>query len=50
LYNLLVRATSDHGETIQIENGSVGGRLHLLTIPAEGPIEKVVIDPEQYLE
>jgi hypothetical protein len=50
LYKLAVRATIDHGETLQIENGAVGGRLHLLTIPAEGPIEKVVIDPEQYLE
>jgi hypothetical protein len=50
LYKLAVRATIDHGETRQIENGAVGGQLHLLTIPLEGPIEKVVIDPEQYLE
>ena len=50
LYKLAVRATIDHGETFQMENGAVGGRLHLLTIPSEGPIEKVVIDPEQYLE
>lgn len=50
LYKIAVRATIDHGETFQMENGAVGGQLHLLTIPSEGPIEKVVIDPEQYLE
>lgn len=50
LYKLAVRATVDHGETLQIENGAVGGQLHLLTIPADGPIVKEVIDPEQYLE
>ena len=50
LYKVAVRATIDHGETLQIENGAVGGQLHFLTIPFEGPIEKVVIDPEQYLE
>jgi hypothetical protein len=50
LYKLAVRATIDHGETFQMENGTVGGQLQLLTIPFEGPIEKVVIDPEQYLE
>ena len=50
LYKLAVRATIDYGETFQIENGAVGGQLHLLTIPPEGPIERVVIDPEQYVE
>ncbi|THJ19851.1 MAG: hypothetical protein CAF44_013865 [Nitrospira sp. CG24D] len=50
LYKLAVRATIDHGETFQMENGAVGGQLHLLTIPSEGPIQKVVIDPEQYVE
>lgn len=50
LYKLAVRATINHGETLQIESGAVGGQLHLLTIPTDGPIEKVVIDPEQYLE
>ena len=50
LYKLAVRATIDHGETFRMENGAVGGQLQLLTIPSGGPIEKVVIDPEQYLE
>jgi hypothetical protein len=50
LYKLAVRATIDHGETLHIENGAVGGQLHLLTIPPAGSIEKVVIDPEQYVE
>lgn len=50
LYKLAVRATIDYAETFQMENGAVGGQLQLLTIPSEGPIEKVVIDPEQYLE
>lgn len=50
LYKLAVRATIDHGETFQMENGAVGGQLHLLTIPAEGPVQKIVIDPEQYVE
>ena len=50
LYKLAVRATIDHGETFQIESGTVGGQLHLLTIPSDGPIEKIVLDPEQYLE
>lgn len=50
LYKLAVRATIDHAETFQMENGAVGGQLHLLTIPSDGPIEKIVLDPEQYLE
>lgn len=50
LYKLAVRATIDHGEAFEMENGAVGGQLHLLTIPTEGPIERIVIDPEQYLE
>lgn len=50
LYKLAVRATIDHGEALQIEKGAVGGQLHLMTIPLDGPVEKAVIDPEQYLE
>ncbi|MCS6292086.1 MAG: hypothetical protein H8J66_03355 [Nitrospira sp.] len=50
LYKLAVRATIDHGETFQIENGTVGGQLNLLTIPIDGPIQKAVLDPEQYVE
>ena len=50
LYKLAVRATIDHAEAFQMENGAVGGQLHLLTIPPTGPIESVVVDPEQYLE
>jgi hypothetical protein len=50
LYKLAVRATIDHGEAFEMENGAVGGQLHLLTIPLDGPVEKAVIDPEQYLE
>ncbi len=50
LYKLAVRMTIDHGERYQIENGAVGGRLHLLTIPIAGSIEEELVDPEQYLE
>jgi hypothetical protein len=50
VYKLAVRSTIDHGEMLQIENGAVGGQLQLFTIPAEGPIGKEVLDPEQYLE
>ncbi len=50
VYKLAVRATIDHGETFQMETGAVGGQLHLLTIPSDGPIQRVVIDPEQYVE
>lgn len=50
LYKLAVRATIDHGETHQVENGTVGGQLQLLTIPVDGPIVREVVDPEQYLE
>lgn len=50
LYKLAVRATIDHGEACHMENGAVGGQLQLFTIPADGPIQKVVIDPEQYVE
>jgi hypothetical protein len=42
--------TIDHGEEFHIENGAVGGRLHLLTIPTAGSIEEELVDPEQYLE
>ncbi len=50
LYKLAVRATIDHGEAFEMETGAVGGQLHLMTIPLDGPVEKAVIDPEQYLE
>ena len=50
LYKLAVRATIDHAETFRMENGAVGGQLHLLTIPMDGPIQKAILDPEQYLE
>lgn len=50
LYKIAVRMTIDHGEQYKIENGAVGGRLHLLTIPTTGSIEEELVDPEQYLE
>ena len=50
LYKIAVRMTIDHGEEFHIENGAVGGRLHLLTIPTAGAIEEELVDPEQYLE
>lgn len=50
LYKLAVRTTIDHGETLQVENGAVGGQLQLLTIPVDGPVAREVVDPEQYLE
>ncbi|MFI5247326.1 MAG: hypothetical protein ACHQWV_02095 [Nitrospirales bacterium] len=50
LYKTAVRMTIDHGEEFHIENGTVGGRLHLLTIPTAGSIEEELVDPEQYLE
>ena len=50
LYKTAVRMTIDHGDEFLIQNGAVGGRLHLLTIPAEGAIERELVDPEQYLE
>lgn len=50
LYKIAVRMTIDHGELYQIENGAVGGRLHLLTIPIADSIEEELVDPEQYLE
>lgn len=50
LYKLAVRATINYGDTFQIDNGVVGGQLHFLTIPADGPVERDVVDPEQYLE
>jgi hypothetical protein len=50
LYKTAVRVTIDHGDEFFIQNGSVGGRLHLLTIPADGAIEEESVDPEQYLE
>ena len=50
LYKIAVRMTIDHGEEFHIENGAVGGRLHLLTIPTAGSIEEELVDPEQYLE
>jgi hypothetical protein len=50
LYILAVRLTIDHGESFHVDNGAVGGRLHLLTIPTTGSIKKEVVDPEQYLK
>ncbi len=49
LYRLAVRLTIDHGEEFAIENGAVGGRLHLLTILPDEAIEEESIDPEQYV-
>ena len=49
LYKIVVRLTIDHGEQFAIENGTLGGRLHLLTIPPRGSIEHELIDPEQYV-
>jgi hypothetical protein len=49
LYKTAVRLTIDHAEEFLIENGTVGGRLHLLTIPPAGRIEEELIDPEQYV-
>jgi hypothetical protein len=50
LYKTAVRMTIDHGEEFHIENGTIGGRLHLLTIPTAGSIQEELVDPEQYLE
>lgn len=50
LYKTAVRMTIDHGEEFLIQNGAVGGRLHLFTISAEGSIKEDQVDPEQYLE
>jgi len=50
LYKLAIRGTIDFGEIFKVENGAVGGQIHLLTIPADGPIQREVIDPERYLE
>lgn len=49
LYKLVVRLTIDHGEQFAIENGALGGRLHLLTISPGRPIAHELIDPEQYV-
>jgi hypothetical protein len=49
LYKIVVRLTIDHGDQFMIQNGTVGGRLHLLTIPPAGPIEEELVDPEQYV-
>ncbi len=40
---------ADMESQFTIENGTVGGRLHLLTVPPEGAIEEELIDPEQYV-
>jgi hypothetical protein len=50
VYKTAVRLTIDHGEEFHIENGAVGGRLHLLTIPTAGPIKEELVEPEQYLK
>ena len=50
LYETAVRMTIDHGEEFHIENGAVGSRLHLLTIPTVGSIKEELVDPEKYLE
>lgn len=49
LYKTAVRLTIDHAEQFFIQNGAVGGRLHLLTIPLEGSVEEEWIDPERYI-
>jgi len=49
LYKTAVRLTIDHGDEFMILSGTVGGRLHLLTIPAEGTVEEELVDPEQYV-
>jgi len=50
LYMIAIRMTIDHGKEFQIENGAVGGRLHMVTIPKTGPMAEESIDPEQYLK
>jgi len=49
LYKIAVRLTIDRGEQFAIQNGAVGGRLRLLTIPPVGSIKQELIDPEQYV-
>jgi hypothetical protein len=49
LYKIVVRLTIDYGEEFEIENGALGGRLHLLTISPGRSIEHEFIDPEQYV-
>ena len=49
LYKTAVRLTIDHAERFFIQNGAVGGRLHLLTLPRDGIIEEEWIDPERYV-
>jgi hypothetical protein len=49
LYKTAVRLTIDHGEEYMIQNGAVGGRLHILTIPVNGPVKEEWVDPEQYV-
>ena len=49
LYKIVVRLTIDYGEEFEIENGALGGRLHLLTIAPGRSIEHEFIDPEQYV-
>ncbi len=50
VYKTAVRLTIDHGDRFMIVNGAVGGRLHLLTIPGEGIVEKEFVDPELYVQ
>jgi hypothetical protein len=49
LYKTAVRLTIDHGEEYMIQNGAVGGRLHILTIPVDGPVKEEWVNPEQYV-
>jgi hypothetical protein len=32
-----------------IQNGAVGGGLHILTIPLGGPVKEEWVNPEQYV-
>lgn len=49
LYRTAVVLTIDHAEEFVIQSGAVGGRLHLLTIPPDGPVQEECIDPEDYV-
>jgi hypothetical protein len=49
LYRTAVRLTIDYSDEYLIQAGSVGGRLHILTIPPTGPIEEEAVDPEEYV-
>jgi Proteasome subunit len=49
LYKFVVRMTIDHAGDFLIDNGDVGGRLRVFTIPLSGSIKEELIDPEQYV-